>query len=273
MSTDPDGPAEQAVAAAFANGSRVDLRTGRDDDPREADGWGAERTVRAAFIAGLLLGHVPVAGAIAGLRLAGVKITGRLDLSHATIEHPLDFEGCRFEEPVLLAEARMRSVRLLDCVLAGLEAQRSEVRGELQVQGCRLPWLSLYGAHASEVEISGSHIGPAADDMAVRADLLTVDAAFYCHDAEIVGEVRLTNARIGGMVEFDRSSIVNGSGSAVRADNMVVHGGMVGRSLRTRGRLSLLGVQLGGSLNLCGAQIDAPVGERWTSGKRASAAP
>ena len=261
MSTDPDGRAERALSAAFANGSRVDLRTGPDDDPRRAD-WSAARTVRADFINGLLLGHVPVTGAIAGLRLAGARITGRLDLSHATIEHPLDFEGCHFEEPVLLAEARTRSVRLLGCVLGGLEAERSEVRGELQVQGCRLPWLSLYGAHASEVEISGSHIGPAADGMAVRADLLTVDAAFYCHDAEIVGEVRLTNARIDGMVEFDRSSIVNGSSSAVRADNIVVHGGIVGRSLRMRGRLGLLGAQLGGSLNLCGAQIDVPVGER-----------
>src|SRR6266536_4528054 len=132
---------ERLLWKRFAAGGPVDLRCGDVDldDPGRGGDWGAGRTVRAAVIAALLLGGVrPEPGRVAGLRLAGARISGQLDLSYAGIDDPVEFEECSFEAGVVLTEATVRSLRLHRCRLPHLDAGGVEVRGHLDLVGSRL---------------------------------------------------------------------------------------------------------------------------------------
>lgn len=109
------GP-ERELWDAFPEGRRVDLRTGVAEEDRVAGGgeWGPGRTVRAAVIAALLLGaHATERpGAVGSLALTGARISGRLDLAGARIDHPLWLEDCWFEQGVNLFGAETRTVAI-----------------------------------------------------------------------------------------------------------------------------------------------------------------
>jgi hypothetical protein len=103
------GGADERLRAAFARGEILDLRTGRPehDDPSDGTGWTAERQVRADVITGLLCaGTGSAPQPIAALSLAGARVTGRLDLRHARIVHPLVMKNCYFDEPADFPEPR-----------------------------------------------------------------------------------------------------------------------------------------------------------------------
>ena len=193
----------------------VDFRTGADD-PHEVEQWGEDRRVRAAVIAAL------VAGADSPTRfsLSGARIAGDLDLAGARLWTSLLFEHCVFDGDLKLAEATTRSVRLRGCHLSHVDASRITLDGELEVTGCRLDSLSLYGARTGDVEISGSMF--LSTDDAVQADLAAIDGAFYCHDAVLNGQLRLPGAHVKGYVELDGSTIHGG----VLARNLDVDNGL-----------------------------------------------
>ncbi|MFI0898464.1 hypothetical protein [Streptomyces sp. NPDC020983] len=212
---------EERLWHAFTAGALVDLRSGPHDHPGQAASWPRSRDIRAEVIAALLTGSGPEANGGAGVRLAGVRVLGPLALAHTKISSALDFEHCCFDDGLDLAEAETRSVRLRGCHLSGLEANRAEIRGEFQVQGCRLDRLSLYAARVFEIEISGTTItapppGPPDPDadwtpprIAVNGDLLVVDTAMYCHDVVVDGQFRLPGARIGGYLHLDGARITH----------------------------------------------------------------
>ncbi|MGV9308223.1 hypothetical protein ACWDLG_33040 [Nonomuraea sp. NPDC003727] len=130
--------AERRLWRAFPTGAWVDLRTGdRElDDPAQADRWGREREVRAEVIAALLLGAVErTPGRVAGVRLAGARVVGALDLSGATIDATLYLLNCHLAEPVDLSDATARGVRLRGCELARVKGSRMKVDGLFELDG------------------------------------------------------------------------------------------------------------------------------------------
>lgn len=260
---------EERLWHAFPTGTPVDLRSGPDDGPGQAASWPRTRDIRAEVIAALLTGGGPAANGGAGVKLAGVRVVGRLALAHTKIPYALDFEHCCFEDDLDLAEAEMRSVRLRGCYLTALEANRADVRGEFQVQGCRLDRLSLYAARVLEIEISGTTItapppeppDPDAEWIAprtaVNGDLLVVDTAMYCHDVVVDGQFRLPGARIGGYLHLDGARITHEEPGrpptpALLAQGLRVDTGMFARrgNTRARNRFTVIG-----GVDLSGATI------------------
>lgn len=125
---------ERRLIAAAVSGAPVDFRTGdpRFDDPGRAGRWGAERTVRAEILAGLLSepsdsGH----GRLRAIRLYGARIIGQLDLEAVTIACPLFFGGCAFDGPVILRDAQAVAIRLPGCHVPGIAAEQLATRGDL----------------------------------------------------------------------------------------------------------------------------------------------
>lgn len=244
---------EERLWHAFPTGALVDLRSGPDDGPDNATSWPRTRDVRAEVIAALLTGSGPDASGGAGVKLAGVRVVGRLALAHTQIPYVLDFERCCFDDGLDLAEAETRSVRLRGCYLSGLEASRAQIRGEFQVEGCRLGGIGLYAARVFEIEISGTTITappPEAPDpdadwtpprAAVYGDLLVVDTAMYCHDVVVDGQFRLPGARIGGYLELDGARITHEEPNlpptpALLAQGLRVDTGMFARRGNTRAK-------------------------------------
>jgi uncharacterized protein YjbI with pentapeptide repeats len=207
---------EQHLVASARRGMAVDFRTDADDGPHEVAQWSEDRRVRAEVITAL----VSDGDQLTRFTLYGARISGDLDLAGARLDASLLFEHCVFDGDLLLAEATTRSIRLRGCHLSHLNASRITLDGELEVAGCRLDKLSLYGAKTGDVEISGSTF--TSPNVAVQGDLATIDGAFYCHDAVLNGQLRLPGARVKGYVELDGSTIRGG----LLARNLDVDNGM-----------------------------------------------
>jgi hypothetical protein len=261
---------ERLLCKEFPAGGQVDLRTGgpERDDVGGGASWGPERTIRAEVIAGLLLNRERPAGGVARLRLAGARISGRLDLDNATIDDPVEFDECWFDEGVGLTEATTRGIRFRRCRLPHLEASGVEVRGPLALVGSWLDWLSLYGGHvAGQLDVSGAHLEqPGAT--ALNADLLTVGATVYAHDVAVRGAVRLPNATIKGQLELHGAHLANPGGYAFVGGGLNLGGGLLcGRGFRSEGTIAMRGATIGGSLDLGDAHLANPGGEALTGAR------
>jgi hypothetical protein len=230
---------ERHLVANGRRGMAVDFRTDADDGPHEAE---RGPSVRAVVIAAL----VSDADSLSRFSLYGARISGDLDLAGARLRNTLLFEYCVFDGDLLLAEATTRSVRLRGCHLSHIDASRIALDGELEVAGCRLDSLSLYGARTGDVEISGSMF--TSTSVGVQGDLVAIDGAFYCHDAVLNGQLRLPGARVKGYVELDGATIHGG----VLARNLDVDNGMYCRLGFTADR-AVCTVE--GDLDLRGARI------------------
>ncbi len=81
------------------------------NDTARAENWGSDRTVRAEIVAWLL--SDPNASRFvhpSGLALAGARITGRLDLSYATVDKPLTLIRCYVPEGFNLLSAHLQDI-------------------------------------------------------------------------------------------------------------------------------------------------------------------
>jgi|SRR5580698_621772 hypothetical protein len=69
------------------------------NDPAKADGWGAEREIRADFIRWICV-EQDVAAKIdpRGIQVYAAKITGKLDLSYVSVAFPIWLYRCSFCE-------------------------------------------------------------------------------------------------------------------------------------------------------------------------------
>ena len=253
---------ERLLARAFDERRALNLKADPDDGPQNVSSWGAERRVRADVIAGLLTRPGPGG---AGLRLAGAWVTGALRLGHATIDVPLEFVQCAFDEGVDLSEASTVSVYLRGCDLPYLEAGRLRLRGVLTAHGCRMSWLSLYSARITEVDLSGTTLSQPGD-VALRGDLLIVEAAVYLHDLRVEGQVRLPGARVGGYLRLDGASLSDAPGPALLGQGLRVETGLyAGRGYKethepfsVTGQVLLDGAQISGGVHLDDARLDNP---------------
>ncbi|MFE2331917.1 oxidoreductase [Streptomyces coelicoflavus] len=217
---------ERELWDAFPRGRRVDLRTGVAADDRAAGGvrWGPGRTVRAAVVVALLLGaNAAQPGAVAGLRLAGARLTGHLDLAGAEVGHALWLEDCWFEESVDLLGASTRTLVITGSRVPGVEAYAARIEGTLDLR-------------RSVVERLGfspfNHVSTA---------------------------LSLSDARVTGGLLLDGAEISAPGGWAVAAGGLVMEGGLTCRGgFAVRGEVRLPGAQLPGGLFMRGAQLLSP---------------
>ncbi|MGF1424986.1 hypothetical protein [Kitasatospora sp. LaBMicrA B282] len=264
------------------------------DRPAAADGWGADRVVRGEVIAALLLGARPaVAGAVSALRLVGARITGELSVGHGTVGTQLLLQGCRFDGPVSLDEATTGPIDLSGSRLIRLSAYGAQVQGTLDLRNVVVEGDDEHAVWADGINVEGSLLadnlvvtGSLSLINAVISGQVTLDGATVTHPepggkslnaggARIgrsllarrltaTGEVRLPGAHIGSALIFDGATLTGPEGVALFAASMTVaseasfridRSGAVERPFTLHGSMSLLGVQIGGSLMMSGAQL------------------
>ncbi|WP_328507233.1 oxidoreductase [Streptomyces sp. NBC_00391] len=224
------GP-ERELWDAFPEGRRVDLRTGVAEEDRVAGGgeWGPGRTVRAAVIAALLLGaHATERpGAVGSLALTGARISGRLDLAGARIDHPLWLEDCWFEQGVNLFGAETRTVAITGSRLPGLEAGSTRIDGRLDL----------------------------------RDSLVTARSVFSFHPE--ITALSLIHAHVSGGIVLNGAELSAPEGWALSAGGLVTEGGVFcRRGFVAHGEVRLPGAQLPGGLFMKGARLEGRPGSR-----------
>ncbi|MFC4030378.1 oxidoreductase [Streptomyces polygonati] len=192
---------------AFRAGRTCDLRTRRaaEDHPLTGPVWSASRTVRAQAVAELLLDPPPpMPGRVAALKLAGVRISGRLMLAGGTVTPYVQLDDCRFDEQVLMQECRAGSMRLVRCVIPRLEAARLQVTGDLHLPQCQvLGGIRLTDAQiGTDLLLNQLTVSRDRHSRAVAADGLSVGQDVDAELIDVTGEFSLRSARIGGRLSL-----------------------------------------------------------------------
>jgi len=247
---------EKAVWNAFRAGQEIDLRTRRTFSH---DGRSASR-VRAGMIAAILRGQ-PGPGSRARLALIGAHITGRLDLSYERIEQPIILRECDFDQPIVLAEARLGALSLDGCTFPGIQAPNLELDGDLglsRVSATRT--VNLTGARLHhDVRLQGADLRHGqGETAALLADHVIVDGSVDGHGGlAAAGTVSMAGARVNGAVRLDGARI-DASGEqkvAFYGDGMTVGGDFNGTRLDTNGEVRLVDVSVVSTLELRGAHL------------------
>lgn len=234
-------PAERQLWRAFPSGEWVDLRSGdrEADDPVHGAQWGDEREVRAEIIAALLLGAVdPQPGKVAGIRLAGARIVGRLNLSDATIEPKLHLLNCYVPELVDLTDATTHGIRLRGCDLYRVRAARTTIDGLFELDGSTV----RAGLRMDNAHVTGQFRLSVVELHAPKPRASASESPFE--------DVRQPY----GTVDFEERGATQQEW-ALWAGGLVVDGGAFMRGLRTEGGLRLIGAKFHGGLYLQRAEI------------------
>ncbi|CAL9414030.1 hypothetical protein SUDANB120_01711 [Streptomyces sp. enrichment culture] len=219
---------ERRMWRAFRTGGTCDLsaRAAVGDDPHGDPPWGPERSVRADVVALLLLhGPPPEPGRVASLKLRGVRVTGRLDLSGGTVEPYVELRSCRFDGEVQLSETRFGTLRLVDCAVPRLDASRLHTEGDLHLPRCRVArGIRLTDAQiGTDLLVSQAVVQGDGRGRAFAADGLSVGQDFQGELLEAYGEVSLRGAKVGVSMNLRGARLANPHGRwALNAPQLTV---------------------------------------------------
>ncbi|MEV4055297.1 hypothetical protein AB0J55_29190 [Amycolatopsis sp. NPDC049688] len=225
--------------------------------------------IRARLIRELLLGRYgPVDPR--GIRVAGARITGVLDLDHVTACAGAALTGCLFAEPVSAWNARLPWLDLSRSWLPGFHGDLVEVEAGLWLTGAVIVGSGNGGA----VALPGARITGSLDldeaqvingsGAALRAHGLEVSGSVLMSGADLTGAgrcaVQLFGAHVGGNLLLRATKITNGSGAAIRASQLRVEGVLDCKGVKASGdnfggAISLLGAHVGGDAMFLGAEV------------------
>lgn len=235
------------------------------NNPAKADGWGPERSIRAALIRWLCIdrdarNYVDPRG----IHAHGARIEGSLDLSFVSVHFPLALRCCSLKEETKLRFLRIPTISFAASLVRSINAECAEVAGTIS--------LSNGFSCEGEVQLLGARIGSNLDcgagrfrnpaGKALRADRIHVHGSLFLRNGFVAeGEVRLLGAEIGGNFECNDGSFSNSSGSAISGDRMNVQGSVFLRDgFSAEGEVRLLGAQINGNLECSGGKFKNPGG-------------
>ncbi|MGW0825520.1 membrane-associated oxidoreductase [Streptomyces sp. NPDC002845] len=286
MEIDELTPAELRVWQAFPCGTEVNFRTTPDEETTAGNTWGPERTLRAEVLRTLLLNGPRTAGETAVLKVAGARITGRLDLQYAAVDCPVHLWACYFEEEVDLYGAQLRRLSLGVSVLPSLHATAlrlddslrltlCRVRGPVRLAGARITGaLFLDRARIGEpAQGADATSAPLPDDASVppipsvpnrrREDVVQLNGAVIedhlsARGLTVHGTLRLYGASIAGALDLDEAQLDCPAGVALRGTGLAVGSDLNARYLTANGELCLKGATIAGTLGLSDSRLDNP---------------
>lgn len=250
---------ERALWDAFPEGRLVDLRTGTvNDDPATAQEWGDERTVRAHVVAALLLGaQTPQPGAVAAVRLAGARITGRLDLAGAQVEHLVWLESCWLTEEVSLYGTATRTIGITGSRMRGLTGNMARIEGRLDLQCSTLEGiLELKNARVGGELILDCTEIVAPGGWAVDAGGLVMEGGVWGRKGFTTrGGIRIPGATLPGGLFLNEARLHNPGGIALRAENATASTMVFAQGFTAHGLIQLQGTHISGPVDFAGADL------------------
>jgi hypothetical protein len=260
---------ERALWQGFPRGEVVDLRTGdmQADDPEHGELWPEQRTVRAETISALLRSPAEAAYTPA-VRLVGARISGRLDMSRATVSAPIHLEDCWLEQTPDLTEATTRGIGIVRSRLPGFNGDLLHCQGQLNLDRSVITGqVRLVQAHLTgQLKLRGTRIiNPG--DWGLFAGGLRLEGGLFGSsfvrtpdrgELSVDGGVRLAGARLMGGLFLDRIQLRNPSGDALAGDNLHVSGRMLCRDgFRAEGTVRLPHARVDGEASFAGASLTA----------------
>ncbi|MFD9409613.1 membrane-associated oxidoreductase [Streptomyces sp. NPDC059989] len=263
-------PAERRVWDAFPRGEGVDFRTDPDETGEGGESWGPERTLRADVLAELLLNGPRIVGQVPGLNIRGARITGKLNLRYAVIEHPIRVRACWFERKPLLFGAQLRTFVVNDSTLPGLTANSVRVDVWLKLSCCRITGpVRLSGARIAgglflRRAVIGTPPGEGAPEEAQEPPLqinhADIGTDVIAMELTVHGQTRINGTTVGGQINLDDARLLAPGGTALHAETLTVGTDVRAMRAQLHGRINLTGSRIPGQLNLAYARFVNPGG-------------
>ena len=221
-------------------------------------------TIRATLIRDICLNPDAYGVPARGLRIARALVKKQLDLHSGSLERPLEFSDCKFDEPVDLTDARVRTVTFGGCEIPGISAGGLRVDGDLYIESSKvLGEVSLMGARVEGLlNCAGTKLENP-DGPALSADRIETGGSIFLRGGFTAkGAVRLPGANIGGDLSCSGATLENPDGNALHADGMETGGSVFLRGgFTAKGEVRLLGANIGGTLSCVGATLENPDGD------------
>ncbi|RSS82748.1 membrane-associated oxidoreductase [Streptomyces sp. WAC06614] len=260
-------PAERRVWDAFPRGEGVDFRARPDEPSGDGAAWGPERTVRADVLRTLLLSVPPQADRVAGLKLYGARIVGKLDLKYAIVDHPIRLRACWFERKPMMYGAQLRAVVLSDSTLPGLTAATVRVDVVLRLSCCTVNGpIRLAGARITgglflqSAVVRPSSLPDEVDEPPVQLNHAEIGTDVIAGGLTVHGQLRINGATVAGQINLDRARLINPGGIALHAETLSVGTDLRGNRLDAEGMVNLTGARIPGQLFLGRARLSNPGG-------------
>ncbi len=243
--------AERLVRQAFARGQWADLGAGGSARPGPP--------LRAEVLAALLLAGAaePADGAVPALRLRGATVTGRLDVSFASITVAVHLDGCTLDTAPELTGASARSLELTRCALPGLNGRLLGVEGDLRISDCMVSGcLALKNARVSgTLTVSGSQLVNPGGRALDGGGLVVGGGLVGRRGLRADGSVRLIGARVEGGVLLEGARLRNPGGAALCADELVTTRLQCSGGFEAEGEVQLRNARVSGEVSLHGSRL------------------
>ncbi|MBC2907554.1 oxidoreductase [Streptomyces cupreus] len=218
-------PAERMLCQAYRSGTAFDGGYGGRTPTAVAGEERQGQEVRGLVISSLLVAPPPaLPGKAAALRMVGVRVSGDVNLSNASIAVPVEFRDCRFDQPMSLVDCAARALILDGCRLPLVDGRRLTVQGDLIIRGCQISHgLVLQQASiGTDLTLDDSTLGCSASGRAVDAEGLAVAQDMSAERLRCVGDVALRAARIGGSASLAESTLEGRGTYALDAPRLTV---------------------------------------------------
>ncbi|MGW1000717.1 membrane-associated oxidoreductase [Streptomyces sp. NPDC002520] len=259
-------PAELRLREAFPLGEGVDFRESDDEDPAHGAAWGPERTLRAEVLRELLLDGPVREGRIAGLKVTGARITGKLDLMYGTVGHSVRLRSCHFEEEPNLYGAHVVALILSDSVLPGLMAGNLRAEGVVRISRCRMAGPARFQGAKLSGALFADEARLGTPDEVLEEPVLQLNHAELGTDVwapglVVHGKVHLQGAVVRNQVNLNDAVLDAPGRTALHAEVLNVGTDLHAMRLRVRGRVNLGGARIPRQLNLAYARLSNPDGQ------------
>src|ERR1700754_3282340 len=210
-------------------------------------------SVSAATIARVLLnGSSQLPGRTPIFRLRAARVTGALELPHASLGIPIVFENCTFDEPVTLRDGDVKVLEFRSCTLPVFEGRALRVAGDLTFADTRVGRVDLFGARVGgQLWLNNAHVAGSEADWALNAPQIEVAGGFYASGLTVHGGLNLWGADIRAGLELDGANLTAKNHPALRAPNLNVAGDVtIGGGATISGDVNLSSATVGGRLML-----------------------
>jgi hypothetical protein len=196
-----------------------------------------------------------------GIKIAGAKIDGDLDLELATVSQSLSLEYCAIAN-INFMNADARELSFTRSIIHSLNANSLKVGGNLALNIKRANGtIDIMGIDVNgDLDCTGATFENKQGDV-LSADDIKVKGNLFLTDIKNKGEVRLLFADIGGILDYTGAIFENAESEAFNADGIKIRGDLFFCDIKAKGEVRLLGADIGGDLDCTGASFENEKGD------------
>jgi hypothetical protein len=252
-------PAEERLMDCAADGKEADYKSPNDDenDLRQADTWGPERTIHAEVLRWLCVDRDAIRHIDPkGLSIHGARIDGELDLRMVTISFPLFLVRCAIRAPVNLAFAEVRLVGIEGSIGESIHGDGMVVHGDLWL---RDGFLAKGGVRLVNVTIAGTLDCTGGrflneGGIALGASGAKIDGSMLLRQGfHAEGQVDLFGATIAGNLDCSGGTFHNEGGTALAGGGAKIDGSVfLSEGFQAQGEIDLAGATIAGHVGCDG---------------------